>query len=348
MQKQHKPRVGTRLAQIAGCFALLVIVLGAYTRLVDAGLGCPDWPGCYGHLMWPDEHHEIVRAEQLYPHAPVKTDKTWPEMVHRYLAGILGLMIICLAWLGWKNREDSQYPFRLPFYLLFFVVWQALFGMWTVTLKLWPQVVTIHLLGGVTTYSLLWILALRLNNYSWELGSVNREAIRKTLRWAIPAIVIVTVQILLGGWTSSNYAAFACPDFPQCHSSWWPAHMDFREGFNIFQSIGPNYLGGQMENDARVAIHFTHRLGALITAIYLVLFATSLIKHPLSRLKPYGWTIVGLLLLQLTLGVSNILFMVPLPVAVAHNAVAALLLMSLVVTGTRLWMALPRLEKDDD
>ncbi|RLA40655.1 MAG: heme A synthase, partial [Gammaproteobacteria bacterium] len=257
-----------RLALLATIVAATVVVLGAFTRLVDAGLGCPDWPGCYGHLMWPNEAHEIARANERFPDASVEVDKTWPEMVHRYFASTLGLIILCLAILAWRYRETGNFPFRLPLLLLFLVVWQGMFGMWTVTLKLWPQVVTMHLLGGVSIFSLLWLLTMRLANVCWVLTDSSWQKLKKYRAWLVGAVVIVFIQIALGGWVSSNYAAFACADFPRCGGQWLP-QMELAAGFDILQSVGPNYLGGLMTSDARVAIHFMHRIGALITCFYL-------------------------------------------------------------------------------
>lgn len=334
----RKPLPGYYLALTAFCLALVVVMLGAFTRLADAGLGCPDWPGCYGHLMWPDEAHEIARAEELFPHAPVETDKTWPEMVHRYFAGALGILIAIIAFKAWPKRDQQDYPFRLPIFLAFVVVWQALFGMWTVTLKLWPQVVTIHLIGGMTVLSLLWLLVNRLSAIRWQLQPGQLVAAQKVKPWVIVGIVLVALQILLGGWTTSNYAAFGCPDFPTCHGDLWP-EMDAAEGFNIFQTIGPNYLGGQLENDARVAIHFIHRLGALVVTAYLVLLAIRLFALGEKRVSFQACVILLALGVQLALGITNVLLRIPIEVAVAHNAGAGVLLLTLITLGARLWMA---------
>ncbi len=337
---EHKRRKqGFSLALAATCLALVVVVLGAFTRLVDAGLGCPDWPGCYGQLLWPNDAEEIARADALFPEAPVETDKTWPEMVHRYFAGGLALVIAGLAWIGWKNVERPGHPFRLPILLLFLVIWQAMFGMWTVTLKLWPQIVTLHLLGGMSIFSLLWVLTLRLDNRCWRLKESVWQRLQGFKHWVIVGIVVVATQIVLGGWLSSNYAAFACYDFPTCHNSWWPDNMDFKAGFNLFQTIGPNYLGGLLESDARTAIHVAHRVGALATTIYLVVLAACLMNLADARLKRMAGILLLALAVQITLGISNILFMVPLSVAVLHNAGGALLLAVLVTLATRIWMS---------
>lgn len=327
---------GFRLALTATCLALVVVGLGAFTRLRDAGLGCPDWPGCYGHLLWPNADHEIAAAEQRFPDAPVATDKTWPEMVHRYFAGTLGLTILALAVIGWRRRRDPEYPLRLPLLLVFLVVWQALFGMWTVTLKLWPQVVTLHLLGGIGILNLLWLLTLRLGARPWMPEPHMAQRLRRLKPWVLLAIVTVIGQIALGGWISSNYAALACGDFPTCHGKWWPA-MDFAQGFNIFQEVGPSYLGGLLESDARTAIHVAHRLGAVVVAVVLLGLCCASWVTAWSGARRLALAIAGVLSLQLALGVANVLLALPLPVAVAHNLGAALVLLVLVTLATRIW-----------
>ena len=337
---------GFRLALAATCLALVVVVLGAFTRLVDAGLGCPDWPGCYGHVLWPDSAAEIAVAETRFPDAPVATDKTWPEMVHRYFAGTLGLFIAALALLAWRQRETRGFPFRLPMFLLFLVVWQALFGMWTVTLKLWPQVVTAHLLGGISTLSLLWLLTVRLDDQRWQVPAAVWQGLFRLKPMLIGAVIVVFLQVALGGWISSNYAAFACADFPTCNGTWWPT-TDFSTGFNVLQGIGPNYLGGLMTSEARVAIHLTHRIGALVVSVYLLALCIALLMVPYGKARRMAFIVAAALALQVGLGIGNVLFQVPLVVAVAHNAGGALLLMTLVTLGIKLWTA-ERLPVEED
>ncbi len=327
-----------RLAAVATIVAATVVVLGAFTRLSDAGLGCPDWPGCYGHLLWPDEAHEIARAEERFPGSKVEQDKTWPEMVHRYFATALGMLIVGLAFMAWRYRDTMAFPFRLPLLLLFLVVWQGLFGMWTVTLKLWPQVVTLHLLGGISTFSLIFLLALRLSDDRWVLMESSWQKLKKYKPWLIGGVVILFFQIALGGWLSSNYAAFACGDFPKCQGQWLPA-MEVAGGFNILQSVGPNYLGGLMTSEARVAIHFVHRVGALVTSIYLFGFCLGLFFVGDRRVSRMAIIIFSALLVQVGLGISNVLLAIPLLVAVLHNAGAALLMLTLVTLGVKMWTA---------
>ena len=306
---------------------VVVVMLGAYTRLVHAGLGCPDWPGCYGFLSVPRSDGALEMAQMRFPDSPVEAFKAWAEMIHRYAAGLLGLTILGLALLALKYRDRQGYPLKLPLGLLALVICQALFGMWTVTLKLWPQVVTAHLLGGFATLSLLFLLCLRLSGRIP--ADVGLTALRPLAR---AVLVVVTLQIALGGWVSSNYAALACIDLPTCHGEWWP-DMDFAAGFNIFQEIGPNYLGGMLYGEGRTAIHFTHRIGALVTLAVTLLLVWRLYRAGLTT------TAAGLALVLLTqvgLGITNVLAHIPLAVAVAHNAVGALLLLTLVLVNYQL------------
>ncbi len=320
---------GFWLAVLATFFAVVVVGLGAWTRLVHAGLGCPDWPGCYGFLTVPETPAEIQLAEQRFPDSPVEVDKGWPEMIHRYAAGTLLLLVAGLAVNAVRHRKESDQPFKLPLLLLALVVLQAAFGMWTVTLKLWPQVVTAHLLGGFATLSLLVLLSLRLSGYWQPVRGLFSQQFSPN-RLVIVALVVVIGQISLGGWTSSNYAALACPSIHNCQGELWPP-MDYSEGFDITQTIGPNYLGGQMDNDARVAIHMMHRVGALITTLLVGFLAIAgLIKGP-GQLRPVYGMVLGALILLIALGVSNVVFYLPLSVAIAHNLGGAFLLISLVI-----------------
>lgn len=318
---------GYRFALFATLLAVVVVVLGAYTRLTHAGLGCPDWPGCYGFLGVPMSEHKLAIAEARFPDAPVEVAKGWYEMIHRYFAGALGLVILGLAVQALRRRDQAEQPLKLPLFLLGLVTLQAAFGMWTVTLKLWPQIVTAHLLGGFATLSLLFLLTLRLS------GRFTAMTFGPRLRaLAAAALLLVVGQIALGGWVSSNYAAVACVDLPTCHGEWWP-DMDFANGFHLTQQIGPNYLGGQLDSDARTAIHMSHRIGALIVTLVLLLLAW--------RLKASGLPhLAGLLLLalslQVALGISNVVFHLPLLVAVAHNLGGALLLLCLVLINYQL------------
>ncbi|WNZ56444.1 COX15/CtaA family protein [Microbulbifer sp. MKSA007] len=332
MSKQETPKNWRHIITWAACIlAVVVVVLGAFTRLVDAGLGCPDWPGCYGHLTWPNDIKEIKTANMIFPDSPVDVSKTWPEMVHRYFAGTLLLFVVLLTYLAWRDRQAPT--FKQTHILLIIIILQAAFGMWTVTLKLWPQVVTAHLLGGMATLSMLWILCERLADKPRQLHGRYLPGIRRLRLLALTAVAIVILQIGLGGWTSSNYAALACPDFPTCHNQWWP-QANFVEGFNIFQQIGPNYLGGALESDARTAIHLAHRIGALITTAIVLILSVLAWR---SGLRGWSLWLNGVLLLQVSLGIANVVMSLPLGIAVAHNAGAALLLLSLLTFCYRIY-----------
>jgi cytochrome c oxidase assembly protein subunit 15 len=309
-----------KISLFACVFAAVVVLLGAYTRLVDAGLGCPDWPGCYGFLTVPETQEEIMIAEDAYPHAPVEPDKAWPEMVHRYFAGTLGLIIALLAFLAIRARKDNSQPLMLPLLLLGLVIFQAALGMWTVTMGLLPVVVMGHLLGGFTTLALLLLLFLKLRDG-------NRPSYASQLRnYALLGLVIIFIQITLGGWTSANYAAIICADFPTCQGHWIPP-LDIAGAFQISQEGVQSYLGGFMGNDARVTVHWLHRLGALITTLYVLFLVVKLFKNGYQRFA--GWLLL-VLVVQVTLGISNVVLSLPLSVAVAHNGVAALLLLTMV------------------
>jgi cytochrome c oxidase assembly protein subunit 15 len=272
---------------------MVVLLLGVFTRLTDAGLSCPAWPGCYGHFSWLSNADAIARAERLYPDNLIEHQKTMVDMAHRYAAGFLGLLAVALAVISWLRREEEGYPFRLPTFILFLVVWQSLFGMWSVTLKLWPQIVTLHLLTGMVTCSLLWLLTLRLSGREWRLAPEVMDKLGSVKSWLLVVITVVLLQIILGGWTSANYAAFACIEFPTCQGEWWP-EMDFKNGFDLTQTIGPNYLGGKLESEARVAIHVMHRLGGLMLALLIIGFAGGDIpKFPVNLALVKEFAVVG-------------------------------------------------------
>ena len=323
---------GYRLALVATLLTVVVVLLGAYTRLTHAGLGCPDWPGCYGFLSVPMSEDKQHLAALRFPDAPLEVNKGWNEMVHRYFAGALGVVILALAVQALRRRAQPDQPVGLPLLLLAVVVTQAAFGMWTVTLQLWPQVVTAHLLGGFTTLSLLFLLCLRLSGHQPALAPIPAWV----RRFAAVALLAVIAQITLGGWVSSNYAAVACTDFPTCHGRWWP-DMDFANAFNLtHHDIGPNYLGGLLYGEARTAIHVTHRLGALVVTALLLALSWQLWRNGLSRL---AGLLLAALALQVGLGISNVLLNLPLAVAVAHNGGGALLLLVTVLINHRLYLS---------
>ena len=317
----------SRLTGATAVLALCVILLGAYVRLSDAGLGCPDWPGCYGHLVAPTSERTIAAANEAHPARPVHSGKAWKEMVHRYLAGSLGLAILALALLAWRNRRNGL-PVVLPTVLVGLVVFQAMLGMWTVTLLVNPVIVTAHLAGGMATLAVLWWLTLR-QGRPWD--RPTPEGAGSLRLWAALGLVLVAGQILLGGWTSSNYAALACAEFPTCHGGhWWPA-ADFVDGFTLVRPLGVDYQFGVLDSPARTAIHLAHRVGALVVAIYVTALAVAAIRRAPSRAVSHiGFVLLAVLGLQIGLGITNVVARLPLPVAVAHNGGAALLLLSLV------------------
>lgn len=327
MAKSIHPVTFRATVYIAVVVALAVVAFGAYVRLSDAGLGCPDWPGCYGHVIGvPQAPHEVMRANQAFPDRPLVTAKAIKEMTHRYLAGALGLLILTLAIIAVRHRRRSQQPLALPMVLLLLVVFQALLGMWTVTLQLKPVIVMAHLLGGFATLSLLWWLFLSGSGWSkpdWRSGSKQLRTI------VLVGTLILIVQIALGGWTSANYAALACPDFPTCQSQWWP-QMDFSEGFVLWRGLGIDYEFGVLDNSARTAIHVAHRIGALITAIYLITLASILLLRSRERVvRIVGGVVLLLTMAQVSLGIFNVMLGLPLIFAVAHNATAASLLLAM-------------------
>ena len=322
-----------RLVWAALVLTFVVTLLGAYVRLSDAGLGCPDWPGCYGRLDAPADARQIAEANAAYPHRPVEPAKAWKEMLHRYVAGTLGLLILALAALAWRNRFAAGQPVALPLGLLALVAFQALLGMWTVTWQLKPVVVMGHLLGGVTMLGLLTWLALRQSRYGGVAVAAHDRALRG---YALLGLALLAGQIALGGWTSANYAALACPDFPTCQTRWWPP-MEFREAFTLWRGLGISYQGGVLTNDARVAIQMLHRLGALIVFLYLGWLSGRLLARDRSRMVRFaGLGIAVLLISQIALGIANVALRLPLPVAVAHSGGAALLLIALVALNSLL------------
>lgn len=322
-------RLFTRLALFATGLALVVVVLGAYVRLSDAGLGCPDWPGCYGRIAVPGAGEAIEQANLSFPERPLEAAKAWKEMIHRYFAGGLGLLIAALAATAWTRRHTPGQQVGLPMALVGLVIFQALLGMWTVTLLLKPVVVMAHLLGGLSTLGLLWWLTLRHTGFLQPLQAP--PAVLQGLRpWALLGLFVLGAQIALGGWTSANYAALQCTDFPTCQGEWWPP-MDFQEGFVLWRGLGVDYEGGVLHNEARVAIHVTHRIGALVTLLYLGWLGLRVWRSSAStRLRGVAAAMLGLLAVQVSLGIANIVLFLPLPVAAAHNAGAALLLLSLI------------------
>jgi len=323
------------VAGVIVCFT--VVVLGAYVRLTAAGLGCPDWPGCYGQLT-PGGAEHSASAQAAYATRPLEVGKAWREMIHRYAASTLGLIILILAALALRARRQHlvSVPFALA--LLATVLVQGLLGMLTVTWQLKPLIVTLHLLFGMTTLALLWWLTLSLPMSSWGASAMRGPGRSVSGGAALPflnayrltllGLAALIVQIALGGWTSSNYAAIACPDFPTCQHAWWP-RTDYRHAFVLWHGLNINYEGGVLDNPARVAIHLTHRLGALLAATALALAALFVLRRRgLVAARPRAWFVLAALALQLLIGTSMVLKGFPLWLATAHTAGAALLLLA--------------------
>jgi len=317
----------TNLARLGVVLAVVVVTLGAWVRLTDAGLGCPDWPGCYGRLIVSEAIATDPAAAELTAERPLETGKAWREMIHRFFATGLGIVCLALAGIALARRREPGQPLILPLVLVPLVVFQGLLGMWTVTLQLLPLVVVLHLLGGFAVTACLFALA------SGRVPPLPEVRGSRALGLAAGAALIV--QIFLGGWTSSNYAAVACPDFPTCQTQWWPAVADFGEAFDLVHEIGPDYEGGVLDHPARVAIHFVHRLGAIVAAALLALFAFRLMRSPGGR--PAGGAVLAALAAQLGLGIGIVLLGVPLSIAVAHNGVALILLLTVVHANQRIW-----------
>ena len=357
-----------RIAWLAVALATCVIVFGAFVRLSNAGLSCPDWPTCYGKAAWP------THADQVVGHAatdirPVEPAKAWLEQFHRHIAASLGLLVFALALLAARRRRfglaqvigaATLVAIAIPLYMqgqhvassvlvavaeaallwaalrwsnvdlartavltLAVIIFQAMLGMWTVTWLLKPVVVMAHLIGGLTTFSLLAWMAWRATDIPIRVGDAT-----KLRRLLVIGLVLLGVQIALGGWTSANYAALACgTDFPKCAGQWWPPH-DFREGFVLWRGIGVDYEGGILDNQARIAIQLAHRVMALLVTGHLLMLAIRLLRGPGLR----GWgTLLGILLFaQVGLGIANVMMSLPLHVAVLHNAGATALLFVLV------------------
>ncbi|HVY23427.1 MAG TPA: COX15/CtaA family protein [Steroidobacteraceae bacterium] len=331
MNSSQRLNVFRNLSMFGAVLALCVVVLGAWVRLNAAGLGCPDWPGCYGHISAAGAEQHLATAQQLYPDRKFEYAKAVKEMLHRYVASTLGLIIIALACIAVWNRRDPRQPLILPLLLVPLVILQGLLGMWTVTKLLVPLVVVLHLLGGLTTMSLLAWLAMRTRN-----SRVSIRAGSRLRTWALAGLMVLVVQVFLGGWTSSNYAAVSCPDFPTCQNSFWP-HMDVKDAFVLWRGLGIDYQGGVLDHPARVAIHFVHRLGAMVTALVLGTVVVLAWRSGIRAVRMAAITVGIVLTGQLLLGPLMVIKGFPLALATAHNAVAALLLLSVVRLNHVLW-----------
>lgn len=317
-----------KLTLLAVIWTFGLVVLGAYVRLSNAGLGCPDWPGCYGHVTPAHAAQEITAAQAQSPDGPVSAGKAWKEMVHRYFAGGLGLFTIVLAGLALAQRQRiRQHPW-LAVAIFFVICLQGAFGAWTVTMKLRPVIVTGHLAFGMTTLALIAWLALR--ERQWPALALGRSPLRML---AAIGLVILIVQMLLGGWVSTNYAALACVDFPTCQGVLVP-NMHFGDAFALNRELGQAADGHNLTMADITAIHWLHRVWALVTFVYLGALTHALAKARVLRGLARG---IGLVLVvQVALGISNVVLQLPLPVAVLHNAGAALLLCLMVALNYRL------------
>ena len=305
--------------------ALCVIVFGAYVRLTDAGLGCPDWPGCYGFVTVPQTAEDYLSVEENFPGEIVDEGKAWREMIHRYIASLLGFLILLMFlkdFFSFRKDEGSLKDLKLSGALLALVIFQGMLGMWTVTLKVHPLVVTAHLIGGLTTLSLLF--------FYYRSIETDSEKFVSAPNVLFVGLSILILQIILGGWTSTNYAALGCPDLPLCYGEVWPSNMDFEEGFLKWQEVGVNYEGGQLSPSGRTAIHFVHRLGAIVALIALGLIGLRYLKHTSARVRGASILMLIALSAQLAIGILMVWFGIPLFLATAHNAFAALLLLSFI------------------
>jgi cytochrome c oxidase assembly protein subunit 15 len=318
-----------RLAFFGALLCFGVVVLGGYTRLSNSGLGCPDWPGCFGHIA------PTGSAEHYASAADVR--KAWIEMIHRYFASTLGLIIVVIAALSIRARREPGVRVGFALVLLVLVVLQGMLGMLTVTWLLKPLIVTGHLVGGLATFALLlWLwLSMRaearvVDGSTVLAGNIVAESGGRARVWAGLALAALALQVGLGGWTSSNYAALACPDFPTCQNSLWP-QMDIKDAFVLWRGLGIDYEGGVLDHPARVAIHFVHRLGAVLAALLLGFASVVAIRlGPTRGVRIAGAVLGAVLVCQLILGPVMVIRALPLTLATAHNAAAALLLLAVV------------------
>ena len=308
------------LSFIGAAITLVVISLGAWVRLTDAGLGCPDWPGCYGLLTTPDTVDELAKAKENYPNASIDVGKAWREMLHRYVAGILGLYVFFITYICIKYSKQN---YILPVSISILIVIQAIMGMLTVTMLVKPTVVTTHLFFGMLTATLLFINGLKYSGLNLLQDKLPVYAISAiVLTW-----ILLVIQILLGGWTSTNYASLACTDFPKCLDQWYPKEMVFDKAFNIFNLPDINYEGGFLAYGAKVAVHYIHRVTALVLSISFLLTLVIIFKlknHAFLK-KIISFSLV-FFVLQIILGISNVIYSLPLNIAVWHTMNAAILL----------------------
>ena len=320
-----KNKTISNLSFFGAFITLIVISAGAWVRLTDAGLGCPDWPGCYGMLTPPNTEKEIFEAQNSYPNSTIDIGKASREMLHRYLAGFLGLYILIVSYLTIKSGNNRSIV--LPILLVLLIIIQSLMGMLTVTQLVKPTIVTIHLLLGMMTASLIMI-----NGFIFlEKESDSSEVDKPLLTLIVICTFALIIQIFLGGWTSTNYASLACTDFPKCLNQWWPSEMSFDKAFTLLNLPDINYEGGYLDYTYKLAIHFTHRVGALILSIlFLSLFIYIYFFQSNYLYKKIGIFIMTFFIIQILLGISNVLLSLPITVAVLHTVNASILLMSMI------------------
>lgn len=313
-----------------------LVMFGAFTRLTDSGLGCPDWPGCYGYTSPLGAKSHIDAAQSAMPSGPVTVGKAWIEMIHRYLATGVGVLILVLAvtsWLG-KTREGSSRMISpwWPTLTLFWVCMQGAFGALTVTMKLFPAIVTLHLLGGLSLLALLTAQVVRSAQAQGNAVSTLVTPGVRRLMWATLALLLL--QVILGGWVSTNYAVLACSDFPKCQNSWWPV-MNFSQGFEFWRELGMTADGEAISFAALTAIHYVHRSMALVVLVVFGLLAWQLNRLP--TLRTHSRWLAGLISLQLVTGLSNVVLGWPLVAAVLHTggAGALVIVMTWLLAGSR-------------
>ncbi len=318
-----------------------LVMFGAFTRLTDSGLGCPDWPGCYGKASPFGAGADIAAAQSAMPSGPVTHGKAWVEMIHRYLATSVGVLIMVLAGLGWRrwlgSAPNARHQLLNPWWPTLTLVWvsvQGAFGALTVTMKLFPAIVTLHLLGGLVLLALLCVQAVRSAQLDGGLAPLPIGAGLRWLLWL--SFALLAVQVALGGWVSTNYAVLACTDFPMCQNSWWPL-MDFRQGFELWRELGFTRAGEHIDFAALTAIHYLHRVAAVLVLSLLGVLAWRLNRVAALR-SPSRW-IAALISLQLVTGLSNVVLDWPLLAAVLHTggagALVVVLTWALVASQTR-------------
>ena len=322
--RQRGADTRTRLAALTALTLFLtfdLIVFGAFTRLSDSGLGCPDWPGCYGQVSPFGAREDIHAAQTAAPGGPVTWSKAWIEMIHRYLAMTVGVLILVMTAASWAARQRLPFSPWWPTLTLVWVIVQGLFGKYTVTLKLYPAVVTLHLIGGLVLLAMLAVQHVAFGQRRLALPPALRTA-----AWVVA--VLLAMQIALGGWVSTNYAVLACSGFPQCNGQWWPA-MDFGSGFTVLRGLGEVGAGGARTFDALVAIHMAHRLMAGVLALAMLGLTWSLWRHRAvdASLGRFGVGLALLLLAQVASGLSNVILGWPLVAALGHSAGAAALVL---------------------